>query len=226
MQHQLLRKFLTFGTVKEIHKKDRNYPYNLKLVDSAPESIYVLGKLKISDRKAVAIVGTRTPTSYGKSVAHKLSRELAMAGYTIISGMARGIDSVVHDAAMSVSGRTIAVVANGLDIIYPPENKSLCDRIIKSGAVISEYKQGVAPLPKNFLARNRIISGLSLGVVVVEGLRRSGTLSTATHAANQGREVFAVPGPINSKQSEAPLYLIEQGAGIAKSSQDIIDSLG
>ena len=188
--------------------------------------LYIEGSLAPGDKKAIAIVGTRTPTQYGKNLAAQFSYELSKLGYTIVSGMARGIDTAVHTAALGAGGRTIAVVGNGLDVIYPPENKQLFLRIISQGAVISEFPEGTKPLPKNFLARNRIISGLALGVLIVEGRRRSGTLSTATHAANQGREVFAVPGPVTSRQSEAPLYLIEQGASIAKTPRDIIDMLG
>lgn len=216
---------MTTGTVRRIHKDDSDYPLRLKEIDKSPEYIYVEGKMLVEDEKAVAIVGTRTPTKYGSEVAANFTRGLVENGFTVISGMAKGIDTIVHKTAIAAGGRTIAVVASGLDIIYPAENKDLFERIVKQGAVISEFPEGTRPLPKNFLARNRIISGLALGVIVVEGRRRSGTLSTATHAANQGREVFAVPGPINSKQSEAPLYLIDQGANIAKSVEDILDVL-
>jgi DNA processing protein len=211
--------------VKKIHKDTDDYPKNLKGLADAPELIYCEGNLSPNDNVAVAIVGTRTPTRYGIEVANEFAYQLAVNGITIVSGMARGIDTIAHKAALNVGGRTIAVLANGLDIIYPPENESLFKQIAQNGAVISEHRPGTRPLPKNFLARNRLISGLSLAVLVVEGRRRSGTLSTATHAANQGREVFAIPGPVNSKQSEAPLYLIEQGANVAKTPQDILDLL-
>lgn len=178
-----------------------------------------------ADSYAIAIVGTRTPTKYGEEIAFEFSYELSKKGFTIVSGLARGIDTIAHTAALKAGGRTIAVVGSGLDVIYPPENADLFKRITNSGAVVSELPQGTRPIPKNFLSRNRIISGLSKAVVIIEGRRRSGTLSTATHAAYQGREVFAVPGPVTSKLSEAPLYLIEQGACVAKSAQDILDML-
>lgn len=225
MQHRLHENYLIFGTVREIHKDNLNYPVNLQQIADHPAKLYIEGELKKEDFKAVGIVGTRTPTQYGKQVTASFAKELVARGFTIVSGMARGIDAVAHETALQAGGRTIAVLANGLDVIYPPEHAGLFKRIVKNGAVVSEIPAGIRPKPKYFLARNRIVSGLSLAVVVVEGRRRSGTLSTATHAANQGREVFAVPGPINSKQSEAPHYLIEQGAAIAKSAQDILDIL-
>lgn len=212
--------------MREIHKLDPEYPANLKAIDGAPEKLFVKGELLKSDKIAIAIVGTRTPSRYGMQITEQFATELAKAGFTIVSGMARGIDSIAHKASIKAGGRTIAVLANGLDMVYPPENVKLFREIIKNGAIFSEFRPGVRPLPKHFLARNRIISGLCLGVLVIEGRRRSGTLSTATHAANQGREVFAVPGPIKSKQSEAPNYLIENGAMMVKSPQDILDTLG
>lgn len=162
-------------------------------------------------------------TNYGKRTAARFARELAKNKITIISGLARGIDTVAHKAALSAGGRTIAVLGCGLDIIYPPENKAFAERIKNNGALISEFPLGTKPLGKNFLTRNRIISGLSLAVLVVEGAKRSGTLSTASWAANQGREVFAIPGPIDSPLSAAPLYLIENGAQIAQNPKDILD---
>ena len=217
--------YLTTGTVNKILKSDPNYPENLAAIPDAPSTLYVNGNLLPHDSRAVAIVGTRTPTVYGKQIAHEFSTELAKAGVTIVSGLARGIDMVAHKAALDTGGRTIAVMASGIDIIYPPENAALYKQVVKNGAVVTEIQNGIRPIPKFFLARNRIIAGLSLAVVVVEGKRRSGTLSTATHAANYGREVFAVPGPVNSPQSEAPLYLIEQRASVARSAKDILDTL-
>lgn len=199
------------------------YPENLSKISGFPEELYIQGKILPEDEKAVAIVGSRITSKYGREVAYKFSYELAKKGVTIVSGLARGIDTIAHTAALDANGRTIAVLASGIDIIYPPENISLAKKIIKSGALVTEFPAGTKPLPKNFLARNRIISGLSLAVLVIEGKSRSGTLSTATHAANQGREVFAVPGPINSPLSALPNYLIENGAQIAKKPEDILE---
>lgn len=199
------------------------YPKNLSKISGFPEELYIQGKILPEDEKAVAIVGSRITSKYGREVAYKFSYELAKKGVTIVSGLARGIDTIAHTAALDANGRTIAVLASGIDIIYPPENANLAKKIIKSGALVTEFPAGIKPLPKNFLARNRIISGLSLAVLVIEGKSRSGTLSTATHAANQGREVFAVPGPINSPLSALPNYLIENGAQIAKKPEDILE---
>ncbi len=175
--------------------------------------------------KKVAIVGTRTPTKYGVTVAYQFSFELAKKGVTIVSGLARGIDTIAHKAALDAGGRTIAVLGSGIDIIYPPENKELAKKIEQNGKVISPFPKGAMPLPKNFLIRNELIARLSQAVLVVEGKIKSGTLSTANHAANLGIEVFAIPGPVNSPMSQAPLYLIENGARIAKSPKDILDYL-
>ncbi|MBU0572337.1 DNA-processing protein DprA [Patescibacteria group bacterium] len=213
---------------KEIYTadwQDKRYPENLLALpdNERPELLYISGKIRKRDRKAVAIVGSRKMTDYGKRMAAKFARELAKNKVTIISGLARGIDTIAHKAALSAGGRTIAVLGCGLDIIYPPENKALAERVRKNGALVSEFPLGTKPLGRNFLTRNRIISGLSLAVLVVEGARRSGTLSTASWAANQGREVFAIPGPIDSPLSAAPLFLIENGAQIAQNPKDILD---
>lgn len=201
---------------------DKNYPANLRDISDPPPAIYVKGKLIKKDILAVAIVGSRVATKYGLETARRFSTELAKKGITIVSGLARGIDTEVHRAALAVGGRTIAVLGSGLDIVYPPENEELAKQIMKSGALVSEFPEGVKPLPQNFLQRNRIIAGISLAVVIVEGRKRSGTLSTARHAVDMNREVFAVPGPVNSPLSEAPLYLIEQGAQVAKGPEDIL----
>lgn len=187
--------------------------------------IFVRGKILKRDKKAVAIIGTRTPTKYGREIAYKFAYELAKKGVTIVSGLARGIDTIAHNAALEAGGRTIAVLGSGLDVIYPPENTGLAEKIIKSGALVSQFPNGTKPYGKNFLQRNEIIAKLSFAVVVVEGSRRSGTISTVNHAANLGVEVFAIPGPVNSPMSEAPLYLIEQGARIARKPEDILEYL-
>jgi DNA processing protein len=173
-----------------------------------------------------AIVGTRTPTKYGREMAYKFSFFLAKNGVTIVSGLARGIDTIAHQAALDAGGKTIAVLGSGKDIIYPPENKKLALEIAKHGEVISPFPDGTKPLPGNFLIRNELIVRLSLGVLVIEGRERSGTLSTSTHAANLGVEVFAIPGPINSPQSYLPNYLIKNGATLVTSPEEVLDSIG
>ena len=204
---------------------DKDYPENLKEIDDAPYVLYVRGKLKSADASAVAIVGSRKMTAYGREVAQRFSTELASYGITIVSGLARGIDTESHKGALSAGGRTIAVIGAGLDNIYPPENTKLAEEIAGRGAVISEYPLGYPAMPLNFAARNRIISGLSRAVLVVEGAEQSGTLLTATHAAKQGREVFAVPGQITSPLSGAPLFLLKNGAKIATKPSDILEEL-
>jgi DNA processing protein len=205
---------------------DKNYPENLKGLDGAPAVLYYKGSLKASDTNAVAIVGTRKITSYGKEVTQMFSGGLSSFGVTIISGLARGVDTAAHLASLNAGGRTIAVLGNGLDSIYPPENSRLAEEIIeKGGAIVSEYPLGYPALPANFAARNRIVSGLSKAVIVIEGAEKSGTLLTATHAAEQGKTVFAVPGQITSPLSAAPLYLLKNGARIATSVKDILEEL-
>jgi DNA processing protein len=205
---------------------DKEYPSNLAEIDDAPPVIYVKGAVKKADSCAVAIVGSRKMTSYGREVTEKFAGELASMGVTIVSGLARGIDTVAHKSAIGCGGRTIAVVASGLDKIYPPENVSLANAIIAKGsAIVSEYPLGYPALPTNFPTRNRIISGLSKAVVVVEGAKKSGTLLTATAAGEQGRTVFAVPGQITSPMSEVPLFLIQNGARLAVRARDILDEM-
>lgn len=211
--------------MKTLQASDNTFPKNLKSIIDFPPTIYIDGEILPGDANAVAIVGTRSMSKYGKEVTRKFAFELAKKGITIVSGLARGVDTVAHIAALEAGGRTIAVMASGIDWIYPPENQLLAEKIKKHGALISEFPKGTKPLPKNFLQRNRLISGLSLAILVVEGRRRSGTLSTASHAANQGKEVFAVPGPINSPLSDLPNYLIENGANTAYSPEVILDFL-
>lgn len=185
---------------------DKDYPENLKQLSNAPDVLYIKGKLKSADVNAVAIVGSRKMTAYGKEVTERFSSELASIGITIISGLARGIDTVSHQSALMANGRTIAVLGCGLDMVYPPENFKLAKEIERNGALISEYPLGYPAKPINFASRNRIISGLSKAVLVVEGAVKSGTLLTASHAAEQGRTVFAIPGQITSPLSGAPLF--------------------
>lgn len=204
---------------------DDDYPKLLAEVKGRPVVLYVKGNLELEDARAVAVVGTRKPTLYGREVTAKLVTELTAAGVTIVSGLARGIDSVAHRAALDTGGRTIAVMATGIDSVYPPENKELASKIIEHGALVSEFPPGYMAVPGNFPARNRIISGLSLGVVVTEGAAKSGTKITAQHALDQGREVFAVPGPVTSIMSEAPVELLRLGAKVTTSGQDILEEL-
>lgn len=204
---------------------DADYPQNLKEIDDAPNTLYIIGKLKAGDASAIAIVGSRKMTAYGREVTNKFSSELSAVGVTIVSGLARGVDTEAHRAAIDAGGRTIAVVGAGLNNIYPPENTKLAAEVSKQGAVVSEYPLGYPALPINFAARNRIISGLSRAVVVVEGAEKSGTLLTATAAARQGREVFAVPGQITSPLSGAPLFLLKNGAKMATAPSDILEEL-
>ena len=205
---------------------DEKYPENLKGLEGAPSVLYFKGCLKSSDVNSIAIVGSRKMSSYGREVAQKFSAELASFGVAIVSGLAKGIDTAAHMGALSVGGRTIAVLGQGLDSIYPPENTLLSEKIIKSGgAILSEYPLGVPALPVNFAIRNRIVSGLSAAVVVIEGAEKSGTLLTASHAAEQGKTVFAVPGQITSPMSAAPHFLLRNGAKIATCATDILEEL-
>jgi len=205
---------------------EKNYPENLKNIKDPPQVLYVRGTLKESDSILIAIVGSRKMTSYGKNVCEQFGRDLVACGITIVSGLALGIDSVAHRIAVESGGRTIAVIGGGVDKIYPSSNTRLADSIVgNGGAVISEYPLGYPSKPENFPARNRIVSGISLGVVIIEGSQKSGTLLTASHAADQGREVFAVPGPINSPNSQAPHFLIKNGAKLVTSASEIIEEL-
>ena len=204
-----------------------SYPENLKEIDDPPFVLYGKGEIKARDKLAVAVVGTRKMTGYGGQVAESLVAELTSSKITIVSGLARGIDTMAHKSALKAGGRTIGVLACGLDLVYPPENSSLVEEIINGhGAVISEFPLGMQPMPGSFPARNRIISGLSLGVVVVEAPERSGALITARHAAEQGREVFAIPGPVTSPNSAGPAHLIKMGAKLVFNVQDILEELG
>ncbi|MCB8945069.1 MAG: DNA-protecting protein DprA [Ardenticatenaceae bacterium] len=203
-----------------------DYPPYLREIPTAPHLLYLQGELKDVDRLAVAVVGTRRLTAYGRQVTRDLVLGLVRNGVTIVSGLARGIDAVAHKTALEAGGRTLAVLGSGLDCIYPSEHRSLAKQIMSGqGAVISEYGLGIQPEAKNFPPRNRIISGLSLGVLVVEAGERSGALITANFALEQGRDVFAVPGNINSVASQGPNRLIQDGAKLVTSVDDILDEL-
>ena len=205
---------------------DSDYPELLKQISDPPFVLFVKGKIIKEDILAVGIVGTRYPTSYGREVTERISSDLAVSGITIISGMARGVDGIAHRAAIEVGGRTIAVLGCGIDIIYPPENRQLYFDIAKNGAVVSEFPPGMMVTRGLFPARNRLISGLSRGIVVTEGAKDSGSLITASDAAKQGRDVFAVPGSITNPMSAAPLYLMKDGAKIITCAKDVLDELG
>lgn len=183
------------------------------------QDVFILGEIKEADKRAVAVVGSREMTERGKKLAEEFVKELVKEKITIVSGLARGVDTVAHETALKYGGRTIAVIGSGLDIIYPAENKDLAEKISQNGAVVSGFEYGTKPLPQNFLARNQLIVKLSKAVLVIEGKRRSGTISTANHAANEGVEVFAIAG------SEATDYLIENGATAVQSPNEIVDYL-
>ncbi|HEY8464799.1 MAG TPA: DNA-processing protein DprA [Bacillota bacterium] len=219
-----------FARLERYHFKvycypDVAYPANLKQIPDPPPVLYCWGGLEYRDQVAVAVVGTRNPTPVGSFHARELGAQLSRQGLTVVSGMARGIDSFAHQGALETGGRTIAVLGCGLDVVYPPENRKLMESIAGQGAVISEYPLGTPPLAGNFPARNRIISGLSLGVVVVEAARDSGSLITADLALEQGREVFAVPGNIENEGSRGPHKLIREGAVLVENYQDILAEL-
>jgi DNA processing protein len=200
-----------------------DYPPLLKQIPDAPLFLYVRGDVKVLSQYAVAMVGTRRPSAYGSSVAHRLAHDLAQRQLVVVSGLARGVDSASHRGALEAHGKTVAVLGSGIDVIYPRENKSLAEEVAKSGAMISEFPLRTGPTPENFPIRNRIISGLSLGVVVVEAAEYSGSLITARLALEQNREVFAVPGNITSAQSFGPNHLIKQGAKLVDQWMDVIE---
>ncbi len=204
---------------------DPAYPSLLKEIYDPPALLFVRGEILAEDGRAVAIVGTRNPTRYGLDVAESIAADLARSGITIVSGLARGIDTAAHRAALKAGGRSIGVQGCGLDIPYPRENKGLVEELIQSGAVITEFRPGIPPLPTNFFRRNRVVSGLSKGVVVVEATRKSGSLITAEHAVDQNRDVFAVPGNLMNMRSQGPHHLIKQGAALVESANDIAEAL-
>lgn len=199
--------------IKTIKIKDKNYPEKLKYIYHPPKELYILGDVSILNETAIAIVGCRNCSEYGKKVSYQLAQNLSREDIIIISGLAKGVDTYAHQGTISVNKKTIAVLGCGLDIVYPPENKELYKEILQNGgAIISEYPLGAKPLKQHFPARNRIISGLSDGVLVVEARQRSGTLITVEHALEQGKDVYAIPGSILSKFSEGTNELIKQGA--------------
>lgn len=205
--------------------EDERYPRRLREIDQPPPVLYVSGDFQPADDWAVAVVGTRRMTVYGRQVAGELAAFLARQGITVVSGLARGVDRAAHEAALQAGGRSIAVLGSGVDRIYPPEHTRLAEQIRAHGAVISDYPPGTPPDSTNFPPRNRIISGLSMAVVVVEAGHESGALITASFAANQGREVFAVPGSIYAPQSKGTNRLIQDGAHPLLNFEDILEVL-
>lgn len=217
-------KLVTHG-VQAISVDDPDYPRLLKHIPAPPTVLYMKGSYEPLDDLAIGVVGTRRSTTYGADMTRQIAGELAGAAVTIVSGLARGIDTFAHDAALNAGGRTLAICGCGLDTIYPPQNRKLAARIVEQGALISEYPLGVPPDGPHFPARNRIISGLSRGVLVVEAPRRSGALITTNFALDQGREVYAVPGSALSKVSEGCHELIRAGATLVTSAKHILEEL-
>jgi DNA processing protein len=205
--------------------QDAEYPRRLKEIDQSPPVLFVKGSISVEDDWAVAVVGTRRVTPYGRQVADELGCFLAQNGITVVSGLARGVDAIAHQSALQAGGRTFAVLGNGVDVIYPPEHRKLASEISRQGALISDYPLGTQPDGVNFPPRNRIISGLSLATVVVEAGEKSGALITAEFAVEQGRDVFAVPGSILAAQSQGTNQLIEQGARPLLRMSEILEAL-
>ncbi|MBI2854937.1 MAG: DNA-protecting protein DprA [Chloroflexi bacterium] len=218
---ELLEKY----QVRVLVHREPTYPSRLKEIYDYPPVIYVRGELRPSDESCVAVVGTRKATMYGKQVADDMAAGLARSGITVVSGLARGIDTIAHRSAIDAGGRTIAVFASGLDAVYPAENTALAKDILNHGALISEYPVGVRPKAENFPRRNRILSGMSLGVLVVEAGEDSGAMITALQANEQNREVFAVPGSILSPASMGTNRLIQEGARLVRDYRDILAEL-
>jgi len=212
--------------VRTVCYTDDDFPDNLKGLAHMPPVLFVRGEIRPEDTTAAAVVGTRLPSHYGRQVAEKLGRELAQHGVTVVSGLARGVDTFAHKGALEGGGRTLAVLGCGIDVHYPPENRKLYDVISAQGAVISEFSLGVEPLAMNFPKRNRVVSGLAQVVVAVEAGEKSGVLNTVAWAADQGRVVFAVPGNITSQQSLGINRLLKEGAKPMLSVDDILRELG
>ena len=208
-----------------VTRTDPEYPERLAQIHDPPPFLYVQGHFAPEDRLAIAIVGARSASRYGRDVARSLARDLAGCGLSVVSGLARGVDAQAHGAALEAGGRTIAVLGSGLDVIYPREHRALAHRMAEHGAVVSEFALGSEPLAHNFPHRNRVISGLSLGTVVVEASEKSGSLITARCALEQGREVFAVPGPITARSSRGPHGLLKDGAKLVEGIEDILSEV-
>jgi DNA processing protein len=213
------------GAPRAIERGEAEYPAHLLAVPIAPSTLHVRGALVDGDTLAVAVVGSRRATPYGLAVAETLAADLAARGVTIVSGLARGIDTAAHRGALRVGGRTIAVLGSGVDVVYPPENARLAEEIVASGALLSQFAPGTPPLPHHFPTRNAVIAGLSLAVVVVEAAERSGSLITARLAAELGREVLAMPGRATAPESRGANRLIQDGAALALGWEDVAAAL-
>lgn len=205
--------------------EDESYPPALREIHDPPHLLYIKGEILEQDRHAIAVVGSRRVSHYGREAARRLSFQLAHAGVTIVSGLARGIDTAAHEAALAAGGRTIAVLGSGIGHLYPPENAALADKIAENGAVLSEFPVLYVPDRQSFPLRNRIVSGMSQGILVVEAPARSGALITANQAMEQGRNVYAVPGPIDRPTSEGCNRLIQDGAKLVIDSRDVLDEM-
>ena len=212
--------------VRIITQDDLVYPVSLKNIFDPPLVLFLRGKMLPEDDSSIAIVGTRMATIYGINIARKISSQLGQRGFTIISGGARGIDTAVHQAALGINTHTVAVLGCGVDLVYPPENARLFEQVIQKGTLISEFPMGIPPIRQNFPRRNRIISGLSVGVVIIEAPMRSGALITASSALEQGREVFCVPGQANSFTMKGSHQLLKEGAKLVENVDDIIEEIG
>jgi DNA processing protein len=211
--------------IQLITRDDDGYPTALAQIPAPPPLLYVRGQISAVDDWSIAVVGTRSPTTYGREVTRRIVGELAAAGVTIVSGLAMGIDAIAHATALEVGGRTLAVLGSGLDQVYPERNRALAEQVMANGALVSEFPLGTRPTPQLFPVRNRIISGLALATLVVEAGSKSGALITVRNALEQGRDVFAVPGPIFSPKSAGPNQLIRDGAGLVTCGQDILEAL-
>jgi len=204
---------------------DPEYPQSLLQIYDAPVLLYVRGDAQVLNLPSISIVGTRRPTLYGTQMADRMGREIAARGVVVVSGMARGIDALAHKGAMTVNGRAVGVLGTGINVCYPKENKKLYEKVLERGAIVSEFPLGTHPAPENFPIRNRIVAGMPLGVVVVEGAQYSGSLITARLAMEFGREVFGVPGNVTQPVSFAPNQLIRQGAKLVTNGADVIEDL-
>ena len=220
-----LAKVRNIPNCRLINWTEPEYPQTLLQIYDPPVLLYVRGDAQILNLPAIGIVGTRKPTLYGTQMAERLGRELAARGLVIVSGMARGIDAIGHQGAMAANGRAIGILGTGIDVCYPKENKKLYEKVLERGAILSEFPAGTHPAPENFPVRNRIVAGMPLGAVIVEGAQYSGSLITARLAMEFGREVFAVPGNVTQPVSFAPNQLIKQGAKLVTCAEDVIEEL-
>jgi DNA processing protein len=215
--------YLTKNNISIINIFDYDYPSKLKVIYDPPITLFVKGNKEILNENSIAIVGCRDASLYGKNTAENIAYELAKNNINVVSGLARGVDTHSHIGAINGNGKTIAVLGSGLDIVYPPENRLLYNKILENGAIISEYIVGTRPTPANFPVRNRIISGLSDGVIVVEAKKKSGSMITTDFALEQGKELYAVPGNIDSERSEGTNELIKQGAKLYTNINDVLE---